>query len=244
MASTEGKEAFFGRFGNEIQVHDAADLERKLKEINLSVPGRTEGRRSHHRERYCLALYLQTLARHSLLPLPIRVVKGESPDFLFETESSRIALEHTDIATEKSQRAASQLARLPIGTLLEDEDSFRGPNEPLKGHGYVGDQVAQELVPLLLHALDEKTVTLNKEHFRAAERYDLLLYDVSHLVPVAELRRVARLTVGALGTWQAEHRKERQFTTISMLRDNALLYDCSGICGEPLVLATDIPLSA
>jgi hypothetical protein len=74
--------AFFGGFGDEIQFHDAADLERKWRGIDLSVPGRTEGRKSYHRERYCLALYLRTLAHHSLLPLPIRVVKGEAPDFL------------------------------------------------------------------------------------------------------------------------------------------------------------------
>ena|SRR3984893_4019337 len=172
---------FFGRFGKEIPFHDTADLESKWKEIDLSVPGRTEGRKSHHRERYCLALYLRTRARHCLLPLPFRVMKCEAPDFLLETDSSLIALEHTDIGTERSQRAATELERFPFGTLLEDEDSFRGPNEPLRGRGYVGDQAARELVPLLIHALGEKTHILNEKQFRVADRYDLLLYDMSHL---------------------------------------------------------------
>ena len=74
-------EAFFGPLGNSIAASDGAELMSLLDRVDASVPRRTEGRRSLHRERFCIVHYLRTLERSGLLCFPITILKGESPDF-------------------------------------------------------------------------------------------------------------------------------------------------------------------
>jgi hypothetical protein len=123
----------FGEKGSEISSRDASELLKKLREIDTPVPGRTQGRRSHHRERYCIVRYLGALAPASRLVFPVRVVKWELPDFLLYFPDIAVGLEITEAGTEKSQEAATQLETSPFGTLLEDEASLRRAGEALQG---------------------------------------------------------------------------------------------------------------
>jgi hypothetical protein len=215
--------------GDEILFSDAEELERTLGELDSSVPGRTEGRRSHHRERYCITRYLSTLSNSSLLNFPLRVLKAESPDFfLFGPDSTVTGLEITEAGTERHQRTATELERRPPGTLLEGEGSLRQPGESLQGLPYVGDEPERELASLVLRAVMAKTNTLNRSHFAEADLHELLIYDNSHLAVVAELEDLAPLLKNSLLEWRSQQQSERQFVRISVLRDAELLYDCTG----------------
>ncbi|HEX9945534.1 MAG TPA: hypothetical protein VGG03_26265 [Thermoanaerobaculia bacterium] len=214
--------------GSELSFADVEELQRVLSGMDTSVPGRTEGRRSHHRERYCITLYLRLLTSANLLDFPLRVVKEESPDFLFHLSDGNVmGLEITEAGTELHQRSATELERSPVGTLLEGKGGLRRPGEPLRGRGYVDDEPERKLSKLILTALTEKTIKLNRPHFAPVDLYELLIYDNSHLV-FAKLEDLAPLLRTSLTEWQGQQQTERRFTSVSILRDSQLLFDCTG----------------
>lgn len=229
---------FFEEKGSEILSRDTTELLRNLRQIDTTVPERTQGRRSHHRERYCIARYLGALATASRLTYPLRVVKWESPDFFLYFSNLTVGLEVTDAGTEKSQQAATQLERSRFGTVLEMEASLRQPGEPLQGPGYVNDEPKLELSRLILDRVKEKTTTLNEPHFKPADRYDLLVYDNTGLLGIlAKLDDLAPVVKNCLMSWQAHSRTKRKFSTVSVLRDSGLLHDCTG---EAVVLPVNL----
>jgi hypothetical protein len=189
------KEVFTDK-GDELSFASAGDLIRQLGEIDSSVPRRTEGRKPHHRERYCIVRYLTALARAAILKFPLKVTKWDPPDFLLEQPDGTVTgLEITEAGTEQVQRAG---------------------NEP-----------EQELTRLILTALADKTEKLNRGHYTQADRYELLIYDNSHL-PMIDLDVLIPILKPALTEWFHQNPAERAFGSISLLRDSGLLYDCSG----------------
>jgi len=115
--------------GSGLSFSDRENLLQFLGDVDVSVPGRTEGRRSHHRERYCMVRYLQTLTGESLLEFPLKIVRSESPDFFLNFKDCSVAIEIRDIGTERSQEATTLLERSPVGTFLEGEASLVRPGE-------------------------------------------------------------------------------------------------------------------
>ena len=69
-----------------IEVRSAADV-RTLWFKMRDVPRRTEGRSKKQYERYYLGLYLLALAEHRLLRFPLKVLEGESSDFVLVGKS-------------------------------------------------------------------------------------------------------------------------------------------------------------
>ena len=120
---TQGSELFFS---------DRENLLQFLGDVNVSVPGRAEGHRSHHRERYCMDHYLQTLADGSLLEFPLKIVRSESPGFFLNFIDSSVAVEIRDVGTELSQEATTLLERSPVGAFLEGEVSLVWPGQALQ----------------------------------------------------------------------------------------------------------------
>lgn len=221
------KEVFIDK-GSELSFASAGDLIRQLGEIDSSVPRRTEGRRSHHRERYCIARYLTALARSSLLKFPLRIEKSESPDFLLHFPDGTVTgIEITEAGTEGAQRAATELEKSPPGSHLEGEE-IRLPGEGFRGRPYVGDEPELELNEIILTSVAGKVEALNRGHYAKADRYELLIYDNSHLVALTDLGALAILLKPALTEWLGRNQTERAFGPISVLRDSELLYDCAG----------------
>ena len=214
--------------GSELSFSDRENLLQFLDDVDVSFPGRTEGRRSHHRERYCMIHYLQTLAEESLLEFPLRIVRSESPDFFLNFTDCSVAVEIRDVGTERSQEAITLLERSPVGTFLEGEASLVRPGEALQHRGYKNNEGDTELTDLVLDALDDKAKTINDPHFQAADFYDLLLYDNSHLVLVSDFKALRPILDASIGTWQSRYELPRRIRQISVLRDSELLYDCGG----------------
>jgi len=214
--------------GSELSFASAGDLIRQLGEIDFFVPRRTEGRRSYHRERYCIVRYLAALARSSLLKFPLRAEKWDSPDFLLHLSDGTVTgIEITEAGTERAQRATSQLEKSLPGSFMEDEE-IRLPGEALRGRPYIGNEPELELKEIILVSIARKVEALNRGHYAKADRYDLLIYDNSHLVPLAKLGALAPLLKPALTEWLRQNQTERAFGSISVLRDSELLYDCAG----------------
>jgi hypothetical protein len=231
------KEVFTNK-GDELFFASAGDLIRQLGEIDSSVPRRTEGRRSHHRERYCIVRYLTALARALLLKFPLKVTKWDPLDFLLvQPDGTVTGLEITEAGTEQIQRATTQLEKSPPGSFMEGGE-IRLPGEKLQGRGWAGNEPEQELTLLILAALADKTEKLNRGHYTRADRYELLIYDNSHL-PMIDLDVLVPILKPALIDWLRQNQTERAFASISVLRDSGLLYDCAG--ASTFYVTADLP---
>lgn len=227
--SREDKTQPFEVEGSEVLCQSAEDLLRLFGEIDTTVPSRaTKSRKPYHRERFCIVRYLSTLAAASRLQFPLRIVKSESPDFLLFSPNELVGLEITEAGTRKGQEALTRLSKSPPGTLLEGEAGLRPPGKPLRGRGYAGDEAERELCDLVMQAFEKKTTTLNKAHFQTADRYELLIYDNSHVGLMAEMEDLAPLLKTAFSSWCPEIQPQRRFSLISLLRDSRVLYDCTG----------------
>ena len=233
------KAPFFGQYGNEIEFHNHPELLRKLSDIDCSVPGRTQGRTSDHRERYPLKIYLMRLSQSGLLKFPLRIEKEEAPDFLVSCGGTMMALEVTEAATESYQRAMTELEKSP-GTMLKSlhsfnlgESSLRKPGEELTEKWWIGDSVEREWVNIILNAIGKKTEKLNQPHFKIADRYELLLYDNSHVACMLHTEDVLPLLKKAICEKVGSKSSKRNFHSISVIHSEQLLYD---IAGKGLVL--------
>jgi hypothetical protein len=222
---------FFDHFGDVLASASLEDLERQLAQIDDTVPGRLEGRRSEHRERYCAVRLLRGLARAGRLSFPLEVTKGERPDLvLASAESGSIGIEISTMTTQRHERATTEMVKRGEGWALEDEGKLVGPGEPLRGRGFAGDEPEQSLAQLFADALIRKTTSINQAGYRSADRYWLLLYDNSHLVVVTKLDEVApylRLPTGLS--------EQGQFEAVHILRDRALLLDAGASVGWSII---------
>lgn len=221
---------FFGQYGNEIEFQNDSELLEKFSNIDCSVPARTEGRKSSHRERYCLKIYLMYLLQNKLLEFPLKIIKEEAPDFLILCHDEIIALEVTDAAAEDYQRAMTELAKSPPGTMLESGTyELVKPGERLNGPGWNGNSVEIEWVRVILDSIMNKIKSLNQPHFKTADRYKLLIYDNSDVSVMLYVKDALPLLKKSIRAKLNVERFEKAFHSISVIHSNQLLYDVAGL---------------
>lgn len=220
------KTPFFGQYGNEIEFQNDTELLEKFSSIDCSVPARTQGRKSSHRERYCLKIYLMYLLQNKLLKFPLKIIKEEAPDFIILCHNETTALEVTDAATEDSQRAMTELAKSPPGTILE-----KGTNRLVKaggqliGEGWCGNTVEIKWVDIILNSIIDKTESLNQPHFKISDRYELLIYDNSHVSAMLHVKDALPLLKKVIPEKSNAKHFERTFSCISIIHHEQLLYN-------------------
>lgn len=220
------KTPFFGQYGDEIEFQNNSELPTKLSNIDCSVSARTQGRKSSHRERYCLKIYLIQLSQDKFLKFPLRIIKEEAPDFLILYCDETTALEVTDASTEDYQQAMTELANSPQGTVLEmGTNKLVKPGERLIGEGWEGDSVEIEWVDIILNSIKNKTETLNQPHFKTTDRYELLIYDNSHLSVMLHVKDALPLLKKAISKKLNVKHFGRNFHSISVIHKDKLLYD-------------------
>lgn len=220
------KTPFFGQYEDEIEFQNNSEVTGKLANIDCSVPDRTRGRKSSHRERYCLKIYLMYLSQNGVLKFPLKIKKEEAPDFLILSYDETTALEVTDASTENYQRAMTELAKSPPGTMLEKgTNKLMKLGDELMGKGWSGNSVETEWVDIILSAIREKTKSLNKPHFKKTNRYELLIYDNSHLSAMLHVKDALPLLKKALYEKLNGDYFERNFHSISIIHSDLLLYD-------------------
>lgn len=129
-------------------------------------PRKGPNKRSHdQKEFYNLRQYLPTLAANGHLQFPVTLEKGESPDFLLTNSVSKTwGLEITEATTQALQREL---------TITEgDESSVR----PLGRDGSAGNSAERETCAAILRAMRRKAKKIRAGKYRAAARYDVLIY--------------------------------------------------------------------
>lgn len=242
--------SFFGKFGNELEAKNKAELLRKLSEISIEVPAMSEGRTSAHRERFSIVRYIQALATHYMLEFPFVLHKEESPDFILKREQKIIGIEHRDAGSTKFHAAMARLEKSPEGSILETtkfdgsdapfskseiDDAIKRPGQLLNSKGVAGHGLQKQWAELMLLAIKDKTNLLNQPHFKHAHDYELLLYDNTHVGFIYEQVAFDFL---ALFANQDEylHTYAKQFCLVSIVSDNSVIFD---VFGKGKILRSD-----
>lgn len=144
-------------------------------------------------------------------------------------DGMRIALEHTDASTEDYQRAMTELAKAPVGTLLEmGTNRLVEAGEKLIGDGWAGNAVEREWADIILNSMQKKIGTLNQPQFKIADRYELLIYDNTHLSAMLHVKDALLLLNQAVFEKFQGACFAKNFYLISVIHNDRLLYDVFG----------------
>ncbi len=104
--------------------YDSDSFREKLRAIDITVPHRTEGRKTPHTERWVICRLLSTLNRHSRLAFPVSVTHRDKPDFLLIQSSLKVGIEVTEAISEQYAEF-SALAEREFPDDLLDPGHFR-----------------------------------------------------------------------------------------------------------------------
>jgi hypothetical protein len=171
-----------------LDVHAAAELAARLAELDIDVPARSDGRKSHHAERYSIAHLLATLSV-SRLSFPLILVHRDKPDFLLAMPDNEVGIEHTEAVPVNVARAQAMRERglgpemyfIPHAT----------PGEPKKtagelrceivadapGGSWVGDSPERDWAAAMAHCVKEKLPKATADGFDHYPVNWLIVYD-------------------------------------------------------------------
>lgn len=91
-----------------------AELSASLAALDIDVPPRAEGRKTHHVERYCVAHLLATLPTERL-SFPLTLTHSDKPDFILAMAAADVGIEHTEAVPENIARADHLRAKEGLG---------------------------------------------------------------------------------------------------------------------------------
>lgn len=223
------KDDFFRPFGRSIHAETPDELREILGAIDITVPRRTEGPRSTHRERHSIVHYLGTLASHSRLNFPLTVTARERPNFVIEA-AGRYGVEATEAGAPRHQQAMTELEKAPPGSFVEAGSHIvTCPGADLGGRGFVGDEPERRWTAEVLRVIKKKTHDLQK--FGWEEACDLLVYDNTEMSILTSwtIDELPERLGNAIAEWRAEHPEiARHYRSISVLRDRELMHEVTG----------------
>ena len=231
------KKSFFEKFGNEISFLDKDDLTLKFSDIDCSVPLRTEGRISDHRERYSLKIYMEKRADMDNLMYPVTVMKHETPDFII-TQEDHIprGLEHSEATTEAFQQISTRFESSPKDSLLEVSyfserkrsrkyynQAIKEPGQDLNGLPSYGDAWEKEWVDIVINVINSKTEKLNKPSYTKCDTHELMIYDNSHVM--VKIDKALDILYNKYNKWKFLNDHINKFDIISVIYNQQLYYD-------------------
>ena len=171
------------------------DLLDKLKAIDITVPSCNEGRTKNHREYWPICRFLATYADTEFIQYPMRVKKGERPDFQLCLQSKHIGIEiieaiFPDLARvnkrsdelksnkpifvrrykmDKSQMSRNEIDKIANGVPSQDPD--------------INDAWAKDWAQKMEFCIIKKIDKFSSPGFEKFESNWLLIYDNLGLMP-------------------------------------------------------------
>lgn len=172
-----------------IKAASSIDLVTKLRGIDISVPGRAEGRRKEHRERWSICRLLSTFCHYSKINFPMTLVKCESPDFMLRLQDACIGIEHTDATLPDYEEVLSRweknyqsnvldLGLFKIETPLSKQEKSEAAKGSLSGPGWEGDEPERNTARIIAVTVANKIEKL-KTYSIDFDKYFLLIYNNS-----------------------------------------------------------------
>lgn len=188
----------------------ARDLLAALKQIDISVPLRSEGRTSEQCERWSMCRMLATFADADLFTYPLNVVHRDRPDFLIQFASGECGVEITEVVPENAaaidayrenhdiegtfflQRFRPGDARLR-GKELRDRANSVEPSD-----GWAGNSVELEWVDAAQAFIGEKIRKSRSPGFDLFGENWLLMY-FNWSLPAVDQKTAAEMLFNSLG---------------------------------------------
>lgn len=177
------------------------ELQELLRQMDVSVPLRSDGRTKGHVEIYAIAHLLASLSP-DYFRFPIEVVHRERPDFILRTRGNNIGVEHVEVIPKNE----AWMARLREEGHGPDVHFVRHAaiDEPVKsrdetieeieadeaGDGWTGDSAEKEWAEAMLHHALLKVDRLGQPGFEQFDETWLLMYD-NWPLPVIDPRKAA-----------------------------------------------------
>jgi len=174
--------------GKILEATAAEQLRAEIGHLDINVPERSAGRRSHHTERYCIAHLLATLPT-SRLSFPLTLTHGDKPDFVLSLPSGSIGIEHTEAIPENVARAqflrekgtGADMYFTPHATPSESRKTAAELRQEIEadeyGDGWVGDSAEREWAAAIAYSVKEKLPKVSADGFVRFPENWLLVYD-------------------------------------------------------------------
>lgn len=173
-----------------IHASDMTVLIAQLASVDISVPGRIEGRTSGNTEAWTLCRLLATLANAGELRFPLSAAGRERPDFLLELAGRLIGIEVTEAITAEFAAFCAlaerefpgvwfSLAQFRMGGKCKTPEDMRAVlrGDVSMGDGWVGDSPEREWASYIADAVSKKGRNLVKVGFETFDENWLSMYD-------------------------------------------------------------------
>ena len=154
-----------------LRANTPAELKDRLAELDIDVPPRSEGRRNHHAERYCIAHLLATLPVEQL-SFPLTLTHSDKPDFLLAMFRADVGIEHTEAVPENfTPHVLPGEPRKTAGELRREIEADES------GPGWCGDSPEREWAAAMAHYVKEKMPKATADGFVRYPANWLIVYD-------------------------------------------------------------------
>lgn len=195
-------------------VADSALLRQTLQTIDITVPLRTEGRKTFDAERWVICRLLSTLNQHQRLVFPLSLAHRDKPDFLVTQSSFQVGVEATE-AISKQYAAFSAIAEREFPGVPREPSHFKwgSPRKTaeemreilrqgrLTGRPWMGDRPEREWALYMESIVRDKVEKLKQvDYVKFAETW-LAIYDNLALPDVDLQRAVGRLRPLIADAW-------------------------------------------
>lgn len=201
----------------EIRAENNTELFTVLKNIDISVPPRTEGRTTEHCETWTICRLLATLVGNSRLVFPIQLIKRERPDFLLFTGDRCIGIEVTEAINEEYAKATT-LPEADNDNFVIDPSLFKWDTPrrklpelrrvvsctKLTGPGWDGNTVEREYADAIFDVLTVKTEKLRGEKFERFGENWLAVY-CNITLPILRLDEASSLFMEKVYAYWSEN---------------------------------------
>jgi len=171
-----------------LRANTPAELKSRLAGLDIDVPARSEGRRNHHAERYCIAHLLATLPIERL-SFPLALTHSDKPDFLLAMPDGDVGIEHTEAVPENVARAEFLREKglgpdvyfpphVVPGESRKTAAELRSEIEAnAPGTGWVGDSPQRQWATAMAHCIKEKLPKATADGFVRYPANWLIVYD-------------------------------------------------------------------
>lgn len=170
-------------------VSNAEDLLNILASIDISVPKRTEGRKTKHAERYTVCMLISTLSKTECLEYPLSLISRDRPDFQLLCNGMDIGIEITESTSEDYSSYIALLEREKPDHFIEPSHFLCGEKltleqkrnilnqEKITGMLWGDDEPEQEWFKFIKCSIKEKIKKLSKNEFKKFNKNWLSVYD-------------------------------------------------------------------
>lgn len=211
-----------------LQANNINELALALGKIDISVPKRSDGRKSEHTERYTIVNLLRSM-RCNEVDFPLSLSHRDKPDFLLTMSASEVGIEHTE-AVPQNEAQAMRLHeeghgkdtylishRSPSEKRINRRQLIKNIEENTETDGWAGDAPEKEWAAAMVCSAEKKIQAIRKPGFDRFSENWLLIYD-NWPLPSVDLIRSSKLLQQSLARGEAF----QEFNVVFVINEHSL----------------------